>query len=147
MDFEFRACFVFRISCFGFIKLYGSMKDSTNTIFAILIALMSVCVLILLFLFGEWTYLNLLNVLLIAVITCAGATLRNRKGWYAITSGAAIVSFNYFISYCRTGEGYLGYIYAIAFAMNMFAFSYFLSPRFQARYGSPRCNLLRSSPF
>ncbi len=125
------------------------MKASANTItiFAVFITLMLLCVLTILFLFGEWTYLNLLNVLLITVIACAGATLRNRKGWYVITSGAAIVSFNYFISYCRTGEGYLGYIYAIAFAMNMFAFSYFLSPRFQERYGSPRCNLLRSSPF
>lgn len=112
-------------------------RDATycvSTVFAILIALMLTCVLTILFLFGEWTYINLLNILLIIVIACAGAIVRNRKGWYIITSGAVTVSFSYFISYCRTEEGYLGYIYAVAFTMSMFTFSYFLSPRFQLTF-------------
>ena len=109
-------------------------STSTNIIFAILIALMLACVLTLLFLFGEWTFLNLLNVFLVLAAASVGAAKRNRYGWYILLIGIAITLFNYFLSYCQNVDSLFGYIYAIAFAINMFAFSYLLSPRFQKRY-------------
>ncbi|MGR3310493.1 MAG: hypothetical protein ACUZ77_06920 [Candidatus Brocadiales bacterium] len=110
-------------------------STSTNVIFAILIALMLMCILALLFLFGEWTSLNLLNVFLVPVVAYAGAATKKRYGRNIFLIGTAIISFSYFFSYCQNVDSLFGYIYAIAFAINMFAFSYFLSPRFQAKYG------------
>lgn len=116
------------------------MKASTSTdiIFAILIALMLACVLILLFLFGEWTFLNLLNIFFVILVASVGTIKRDRYGWYILLIGTVGIPFNYFLSYCHNVDCHVGYIYAIAFAVNMFAFSYFLSPRFQERYGKNR---------
>lgn len=108
---------------------------STNAIFITLVAVMLACVLALFLLFREWTVLNFLNVFLIVLIAYVGAVKRNRRGWYILSVGTAVILFSYFSSYCINANGYFGYIYAIAFAVSMFALGYFISPRFQAGYG------------